>query len=188
MFFGFDGRPSIKLRRSNESCLSIFPIVSLVSAYGMLSLYEIIKKYEITLAFIFIIAILALGSYQVFKHSDGIIKARVSSYAEISDAGLWIKQNSNPGDIVISSSVPQNTYYSERATYGFPSNESEFLPMLKEKKPRYMVVSAFEKSADWTYAWPSSNPDKLTPVNGYFADAEKKQVTLVIYEFNQSIY
>ena len=104
--------------------------------------------------------------------ANNLTIAKKPSYEEIKQAGLWVKGNSEVSDIVISSSYPQIAYYSERTTYSFseimmmksnnytfskkgnPSDDEQILmekylhEYVLEEKPRYLVLSAIQKSQD----------------------------------------
>mgnify|MGYP001607186325 FL=1 len=124
---------------------------------------DFIKNKKVTIMIIFLIV--SLGVYNQVVHADNIIKLKLDSYSQVREAGLWIKQNSEPKDIVVSASLPQNTFYSERKTITFndPLNpfasnvltEEEFMKVLKNMTPRYYIVSIFESSMpQWTYELP----------------------------------
>ena len=140
----------------------------------------------------FLIIIISLfGFYTQLIHADAIIKAKVDSYGQVRESGIWIKENSNSQDSIVSASVPQHSYYSERKVYDFafnnPNQSEEYFNMkMSEIKPKYIVVSVFEPAftPQWVYEWPSKNQDKVTPVKAYFTDSEKKQPVLVVYKFN----
>ena len=130
------------------------------------------------------------GLYTEFNHTDAIVKYKITSYQEVKDAGLWIKQNSNKNDIIITASTMQITYYSERKISDFypdPSdkNETGFDNKIKQLKPRYIVIDAFQPvfTPKWAYDWPQRHSNSVVPVQAYFADPEKKQPLLIIYEF-----
>ena len=131
--------------------------------------------------------------YTQIARVDPLIKQKKDSFLQVKDAGLWIKENSIPSDTVISASIPQNTYYSERVTYDFYvnnlQNETAFYDKIKEIKPKYLVISAFESgfTPNWAYSWPQNNSDLVTPVNALFFDKEQTQPALIIYEFKSYI-
>lgn len=141
-----------------------------------------------------IILITVLGVYTQIIHADQIIKMKVPSYQQVKDSGLWIKENSNKGDIIISASEPQHYYYTEGEVYGYyrlagpENNESAFDNNLTRVKPRYLIVSVFEPgfTPPWAYDWPQRHPELVTPVKSYFSDAAQTQPILVVYEFNQN--
>ncbi len=133
-----------------------------------------------------ILILLFLGGYTQFNHADMIVRNKLDSYSQVKDSGFWMKENSNLQDIIISGSIFQHAYYSERKVESFPQNESDFNKIIEESKPRYIVISAFQPLPQWTYEWPNKNPDKVAPVKAYFADSEKKQPLLIVYEFKKT--
>ncbi len=166
--------------------LMAFPAIFLICGKGLDILYGYGKKMSKYLS-IFIIVILVLsGGYHLLNHSNKIIRIKLNTYDSVRDVGLWLKQNSNPDDIIISSSAPQNTYYGERETYVFPKNESDFPRFLEEKKPRYLVVSVWERSPEWTYSWPQRNNDTLEVVQAFTSKDMPGQATSVIYRFKNT--
>lgn len=142
---------------------------------------------------ILIIIIALLGIYTQFYHADMIIKMKVDSYSQVKEAALWIKDNSSPGDIVITSSYPQFAYYSERKIYDFyvngsNQNETAFDDLVNSIKPKYFVISAFEPgfTPQWAYSWPERHNDILKPVKSYDmydSSQQKSSPVLVVYEF-----
>ena len=70
----------------------------------------------ITIALCAIVIFLFIPNY---NFGFDLIGSKEASFREVKLAGEWIKANSNPEDIVITASMPQNSYYSERATYNF---------------------------------------------------------------------
>ncbi|MBI2670634.1 glycosyltransferase family 39 protein [Candidatus Woesearchaeota archaeon] len=161
----------------------IFPAVFLVASISLIKTSDYIKKLNLKLAVAFIVLAIVIVGLQQLKQADSLIKSRLTSYDTIKEAGLWIKQHSNPRDTVISNSIPQNTYYSGRATYYEYEEEK-----INSRNPRYFVVSIFENSGEAYFKYPEQHQSSMVPVQAYFADEEKKQVMLVIYEFrsNQS--
>ncbi len=139
---------------------------------------------------VLIIIIVGLGFYTQLVHVDSLIKSKVDSYSQVKDSGLWIKQNSNKEDSIVSASKPQHIYYSERKVYNFwelagdtESNEAVFDQNLEKTRPRYLIISAFENIPAWGYDYSQTHAG-MTPVKVYFADAEEKQAILVIYEID----
>jgi len=133
--------------------------------------------------------------------AKSLIEAKSTSYLEVKQAGEWIKQNSLPEDIILSVSLPQTMYYSERKTYPFDigsqdmcardtalcnkysEGEKGFEEFIKENKPKYLIVSAFEVHPDWTNSYINNNQQSLIPVQAYM---QNQQPVLVIYQFKYS--
>ena len=157
-----------------------------IASRGIILIYDFAKKNSgKSFAVAALILILFFGAYFQLKHADKTIKDKIDSYLPVKESGLWIKQNSNPQDIVLSLSEPQTTYYSERKVYRFQHfTEEQFESLVKEKKPKYMIVSIFENGhPDWSYNPPEKYQKLLKPANAWFADQEKRQAVLIIYEF-----
>ncbi|MEM3074690.1 MAG: hypothetical protein QW727_01990 [Candidatus Pacearchaeota archaeon] len=132
-----------------------------------------------------ILIILGLGIYTQIVHVDGLIKIKKDSYLPVKDAALWMKENSNKWDVMLSVSYTQTAHYSERKVYTFAGmNESSFEELLNKAKPKYMMVSIFEPNhPEWSYNIPKKYRESIMPVKVWFADAEQKQPILIVYEF-----
>jgi 4-amino-4-deoxy-L-arabinose transferase-like glycosyltransferase len=161
----------------------IYPAMFMVACLVLFKCYDFIKKSNKYAAVAFVLVILFLSAYTQISYGDRLTKAKASSYVQLKDAALWMKDRSSPNDIILNSGVPQNSYYSERNTTYFPNDINEFPQMIASYKPKFMVLSALEKSPDWTYGWPQEHPDIVVPVLAYYADEAKKQPILVVYEF-----
>ena len=175
-----------------------FPFLFFIISFGLLSLGDIAsKKFKINSKAIFVIVFIIFIGILIPNLIWGfqLIEAKRASYGEIQAAGIWIKERSNPEDIVITQSFSQIGYYSERKTYAPNSrphgdivdtrdvrNESEFHQWALENKPRYMVLSLIQKSEEWVYNYPLKYNETWKPVQAWFADNEQTQPILIIYE------
>ncbi len=133
-----------------------------------------------------IILLVVLGVYTQAVHSVSLIEAKKTSYLQVKEAGLWINENSNKNDVLVSASVPQLTYYSERKVYNFyelnsSENESNFDEAIKLLKPKYVVLSVFEPvfTPQWAYAWPAKHNSTVIPAKAFYLDSS---LALVVYE------
>jgi hypothetical protein len=129
-----------------------------------------------------IIIVVCLGAFNQLAHADMIIKMKVTSYQEVKDSGLWMKQNSNPGDLILSASEPQHTYYAERKVYNLNwfGTEENFTNFINENHPKFLVLSIFESTPEWAFLFPATHNDTIIPLIGYSIDG--KQTALAIYE------
>ena len=157
------------------------PLFILVSK-GLYFIYDIIKKYQKNIAITAFILLILLGAYFQLARANETINSKIDSYKEVKDASLWIKENSNPQDIIFSKSVTQMTYYTRRQIIGFAGNETEFKEMISKYKPKYIVFSVFEPHGA-TLAYPEKFKNSLEPVKAYFADAAQTQPILIVYKF-----
>lgn len=138
---------------------------------------------------IFIIMILAIGLSGQLSHADSIIKQKITSYQDVKDAGIWMKENSVERDIIFSISKPQTAYYSERKvmSYSLLNNEDEFTDYIMRNNPRWLTVSVYEPHPEWIFSWIAHNNETIFPAAAYFFDEDKTKPALIIYGFNDDI-
>ena len=116
---------------------------------------DFIGRYSKPLGVAFILIIVLFGGYYELQHADFIIKNKIPTYQGIKDASLYLKQNSNLQDVIISVPVPQTAYYSERPSlspagltnksYNGNVSFDEFLKAIKDNaRVRYVIVSFSE--------------------------------------------
>jgi len=170
--------------------LMAFPPFFLILSGGILTISDFLKKYYKYLGILIIIVILALGAHYQLNHADELIKIKSTSYLEIKQSGEWMKENSNPEDIIVSSSRFQIAYYSERKTYPFHlgselgflrANESDFDKFVQEYKPKYLMISVFENHDEWVFSYPEKHKDIWMPVQVY---GKREQPVVIIYKSN----
>jgi 4-amino-4-deoxy-L-arabinose transferase-like glycosyltransferase len=159
----------------------IFPAVFILTGVALDTAYSYLRKYNFVAATAVVATVIVYSGYVMAVRSDSIIKAKLQSFNGIRDAGLWLKARTQPGDAIISSSVPQNTYYSERATFGYPKTERRFEELLRDKKPKYIVLSLWEQSPEWAYLWPDINLDKVSVGSVFFLDKTRTKPMVVVY-------
>lgn len=157
------------------------PLLILVGK-GLYFIYDLIKKYQKNIAITFFFVLILLGAYFQLARANELINAKIDSYKEVKDASLWIKDNSNPQDIIFSKSSTQMTYYAQRQVLGFGGNETQFKEEVKQYKPKYIVFSVFEPHGA-TLAYPEKFKNSLELVKAYFADVAQTQPILIVYKF-----
>jgi 4-amino-4-deoxy-L-arabinose transferase-like glycosyltransferase len=185
--------------------LMLMPAIFLIASKGILFIYNFLKKYSKELAIVLLLILLLGGAYQNLKHGIDLTELKKETYGEVKLGGLWLKENTPEDTRVISASVVQNQYYSERQTYGFGTNdtleknctdmygklsEDEYCQKEKERffnkkvervNPDYMIVSVFEPvfTPQWAYDYPQRY--NLTPIIAFPQDTQ--QPSLIIYKF-----
>jgi len=157
--------------------LAAFPFLKLE---GFLSKNLKLNKKTSTILIFVLFTLLLIPN---FNWGNNLMENKKTSYLEIKNAGEWMKINSNPGDIILSVSGPQITYYAERDTLGLGENESIFEEKIKEHHPRYLMLSAFEQHPEWAYNYPDTHNETLIPVQVYTSG---DQPVVIIYEFKYS--
>jgi len=157
-----------------------FPIAFIISSAFILKAYNLVKRKRKYLAILLLILFLGTVTYLQLQHADNLIKLKKDSYIEIKQSGIWLKENSEPDDIILTSSHPMTKYYSEREIMAFPASGEELDTLLEDNKNlKYFMVSAIQKSPDWTYSYPQER--NLTVAQAYFADPSQTQPLVVIY-------
>jgi len=167
--------------------ITMYPFMFMLFGVGLIKLKIFLTKYNKILSTILIITILLIFGFFHIKTTDTIIKSKADSYAQVAYAGKWLKENTYPVDHIITSSKFQNQYYSERETYSFPQEESEFLDYIKRVNATYIIISIFEPgfTPEWTFNFPQKYPNTFMPVQAYYLDSQQKQLALVIYKINK---
>ncbi len=167
--------------------ISYSPQLFICAALGMSFLGNKIKlflpdKKYLNLILIFFCAFIM---YNQLGYANNFITSRIGSYREVQEAGLWLKENSPKDAKIITASIVQNQYYSERDSYDFYTasghNETEFNEFVKEINPDYMIIHGFEPAftPSWAYDYPQRN--NLTPI---IAFGPQNQPRAIIYKFN----
>lgn len=155
-----------------------FPAIFVLAALAFVYIIDLIAKKNKTAGGLFAIAILLILFVGQLQAVDFTVKGKVESYRQLQQAGLWIKDHSNPNDVVITHSYPQLQYYSERYCQYFPKTKAEFEEMYNHTTNyTYFVLSIFESSPEWVYQYPAEN--NLTVAQAYLT--EDNQPILVIY-------
>jgi 4-amino-4-deoxy-L-arabinose transferase-like glycosyltransferase len=157
-----------------------FPAIFYIIALGINKTVEVVKKYDKYISVGVLTIVVLGGGFQLIKSSDQIIKERVDSFGPVKEAGLWIKEHTNPGDKIMVRSHPQNTYYSERESYTIPIDEESFIGNFTEIKPKYLIISLFDSPTDQKWWGYNINYTKygLTGIKGI----PQSQPILVIYK------
>lgn len=166
------------------------PFIFFFIGNSILFIYQYGEKYHKNIGIIIVIIILSFAGYFQLNHTNILIDQKKDSYSQIKDAGLWIKENSDKNDLILSISLPQTVYYSERKTIPYSEfNESYFRQFAIENRPRYILVSLIEPHhPQFIFDWAPQNPDKLIPRQVYFIDFQKTQAVAIVYEINISAF
>jgi 4-amino-4-deoxy-L-arabinose transferase-like glycosyltransferase len=158
------------------------PFIILIAVYPLSKFNDFFLKYLKNKKFvtILILAILIIIFLPSYNWANSLVENKKTSYLEVKQAGLWLKENSNLEDKIFTASQPQIEYYSERSSYTINFNKTEFEKDVKELNPKYLILSIFENHDPWMYAYPQEHNDTLIPVQAY---QQQGQPVLIIYEF-----
>lgn len=185
--------------------LMLMPAIFFIASNGIMKVYAFSKKHSKYLAIILLLILLFGGAYQNLTHAINLTELKKESYGEVKDGALWLKENTPLGTKVITSSIVQNQYYSERQSEPFSNNETiwsscsdlygaistnetcqrlteaSFNKKMQEYDPDYLVVSIFEPvfTPQWAYTYTQRH--NLTAVAAFPQNTQ--QPNLVIYRF-----
>jgi hypothetical protein len=167
----------------NRYIIACFPAVFIISGVFMMKVYDSLKKNSKAFGILFLIVILGLTVWFQIQSADSLIKNKINSYSQIRDAGLWIKENTSPEDVIISTSAHQVKYYSERTSFLIPTSNEEFLDLLSSKNPKYLMVSGYEnhqRDRPWVDGF--IRDSNLSIANIIFLDPlTRRQPMVIIY-------
>jgi len=170
------------------------PFIFMMAGNALNFIYKIGRKYSKIISVGLVIILLAWGGYAQISHANSIIEDKKESYMPVKQAGLWIKENSNPGDKIATLSYTQMVYYTERDVRIYPilENIEEFDEYMSENRPRFFIISVFEpqlfkEEFRWVHEWLDKNQDRAVPVQAYFSDVERKQPLLIIYQIKYDV-
>ena len=149
--------------------IAVFPII-FVSDFLMKQ--NKLKKIIPGILFIVLIALMIPNLIL----SNSLLNQQADSYSQVKKVGELMKSDSNTRDIIMSTSLPQITYYSERSTYpydiqhdgvakgdksllNYSDGQKGFEEFLKNKQPKYLMASVFETDPDWILKKGTYNED-----------------------------
>lgn len=161
--------------------LNMFPAVFIIISLFVFLVFDWVKKRNKFFAILLILLFLIFTINFQIKHADSLIREKQASYLPVKEVGLWIKENSQKEDLIMTKSRFQVSFYSERDTVDLPDTWEEMNKTLSEYKPKYYLISAFESHKSWALEYPQKN--NLTLVQAYFADpVTQQQPVLLLYE------
>ena len=139
--------------------MNAFPAFFLALSLGLTKIEGWFKKYNKYLGILVVVVLLLIGGYQQLTYGNEIISGKITSYAPIEQAALWLKANTNSSAVIVSRSVPQTTYYGERNVLNIPSsdNQTDYENLIEQQKPDYLEISLFEPYPSWLFQETSSN-------------------------------
>lgn len=160
--------------------ITSLPAIFIISSVFIMKSYNFIKKKNKIIAVFLLIILLIIIAYSQMSHADLLIKNKKDSYSQVKQAGLWLKENSEPSDIILTKSWPQIMYYSERQALTIPPEKEELKSLIASNPNiKFYMISIFERHEDLMYSFPQEN--NLTVAQAYFSDSSRNQPSLIIY-------
>ncbi len=166
----------------------IFPALSIISAIGVISFFNFANKHTQKFSKIIIIILILFVIISNLSYANSMITNKMHSYDTLIDAGLWIKQNSNTYDKVLTQAIPEITYYSERESLSIPREEVNLSVLINEEKPKFFVLTAWEAAASprWSLDYAQKNPGKFIPIIAFPINSQ--QPTTIVFVINLSAF
>jgi len=138
------------------------PAALILIAITLDKILVLLQSKSKAVAYVTLSLILLFGTVLWLNQADALIVSKADSFAQVKEAGLWLKENSQSTDTIFSASVPQLQFYAERNILGYPATEESFGNQTKEYSPAYLTVSVFERHPDWIYSYFDKN--NMTPI------------------------
>ena len=186
-----------------------FPLVFIYMAKGLEFLGSLTKRLSKYIEWIMILIVLLMLSFTFIPQADQLINQKLTSYEEVKETGLWLRENAPANSKVLGASIVQNAYYSHLRTYDFyigtelqkqitgeidPQgrpmgtsyetirNETELECKIVRVRPDYLILHGLEPvfTPDFIYDYPQRHPDLLEPVTSF---QNGGQTTAIIYKF-----
>lgn len=184
LFFGYT-----RMYVEQRDTIPVAPFFFAIAGIGAIKIKEALSKYNKYLAVIAVAMLIILGMYIQTVYGYNMILYKINSFKPVKDAGLWLKQNSAPTDIVWTMSTVQNLYYSERETFSYSNMKQEdFEKEIAEQKPAFYIASTFEPALNpqWAYLWGQNHPEIAKPVWFWADDPKNPRQFLVVYKMDWS--
>ncbi len=150
---------------------------------GLVYLYDLIKKYNKSIAIGFLFIILILSAYSQYYYGHPIIESRIPSYYNLKQAFTWINENTPENAVILGDGIdPYVIYYGNRKFehWNFSNVESTL------KNSDYIVVAAWEHQGQQSMEYINANlSNRLSLEQVFFFDETKKQVSAAIYKIKK---
>lgn len=160
--------------------MAIFPAFFIIMSKAVYFIYDNASKIHKSASLVALIVIVVLFGYFQLNLATTNFVSKIYSYREIREAGRLIQDITRPEDTVVSASVPQLTYYSEREVIGIGQDqtEAEWEAINEQRRPRYLLLTKFEPHPAWINDYP--NRKGLQPIMVF---GPKDNPTAVLFEF-----
>lgn len=159
------------------------PFIFFFAGNAVELLYNLISKYSKFISLVVISVLLLFSFSDQASHFNSLIKNKEPTYLEVKEAGIWLRENANPADKLLSASYTQSVYYSRLNVTAYSSIEGDFENYLENNRPRYLQVSVYERHPEWLFPWIDANNARLTPVKYFTIQQDGEQrASLVVYE------
>jgi len=168
------------LKRAEDRYLFIcLPALVIVISIGISSVYQLLKKYNKSLALIFLILTLTFGGFYQLTFANQMIEAKSISYLQMKQGFEWIKENTPNEAVILGEGIgPYAIHYAERRYVIWDDYNETFTTPQAD----YAVLHGFEHQSQEFVNYINSNSSKFFPIHVIFFDQQKQQPAVIIYK------
>ena len=174
------------LRAAEDRYLFVV-MISLVAltAYGIVFVYDYIKKYSKIIAVIFLLALLIYSTYGQISFGNKLINDKKNSYMQMKEAFLWVKDNTSKDSVLLGDGIdPYAVYYAERRIVHWGEDNKTISDSVK--KSDYVILHGFEHQSKELLDYVNNKTgSEFLPVQAYFFDSARQQPMVIIYKVNK---
>lgn len=172
------------LRAAEDRYLFLcMPSILILSAIGIASCYEFVRKYSKYIAVILIAALLLFSAYKQITFASELIENKKTSYSQMRDAFVWINENTEKDAVLLGDGIePYAIYYGERKL----TNWSQDTIKEDVMNADYVILHGFEHQTKELLDYvQNGSAGNVSPVQAFFFDSEKKQPAVIIYKVGE---
>jgi hypothetical protein len=168
------------------------PFIFFLAAKPLNLIYNKLAGKKMFVAMAIVLLLVGFCAYKQVQHASSLIENKKDSYAQVREAALWMKENSNKNDLIFSMSYTQTVYYAERNVtyYASVKNSSEMDSLVKEYNPSFIEWSVFEQHPQWVFDWMNTHLQKrdINVVYAKFSDEQQQQPILIVFTVNYTSF
>ncbi|MBS3098887.1 glycosyltransferase family 39 protein [Candidatus Pacearchaeota archaeon] len=167
----------------------IFLPLLVFTSLGLVYVSNFLRKYSKLLGVIFLLAILFFGAYYQLKLANEIIVSRASTFRQMKEAFLWVKENTPEDAVFLGMGVePYAIYYSERPVEAWPQKDFENSVEQVIENSDYLVINAFHPTEEKITNYINQNlQNRLETAYVSFFDQAQTQPAVIIYKIKKEI-
>ncbi len=123
-----------------------------------------LRARSVAVSRVFVASALVIAASQQLSTADVWLHAEGKSYLSVKSAGLWVREHSREGTVIVTTSWPQVNFYAERRTVDLPGTWEEFEAMVRARRAPFLVLSACERRPAWVESYLEANAGRLPRV------------------------
>lgn len=144
------------------------PMLFIIAARGLVGIADVVDKYKKPLGTAVILVGILLAGYEQLTLANAAIENKAGSFSQERPAGDWLKEHTEPGDILFAcSQVVPLVYYTEREVITYRYNTTEVDEQIRDMDVKYLVVDGYHPDCNVNYAMEREQSGNLTLVQAY---------------------